>query len=181
MGEENENKQINVRDWIILSTTMIGAVLTILALIWQAPPGRGIVTATFLLMLSFILFVNSVTANSKANFELKLKNFDLKKVNHFVTFAEYTFGMGFTIVIIGFSILGYAYLLDFTSGSIYALILPIIFLATAWILIFIYNTINYSGKSVRGLRSMKRNLWVLIEFVSLVALIFDFFIFKFII
>ena len=181
MGMENDNKQINVKDWIILSTTMIGVVLTILALIWQAPPGRGITTVTFLLMLSFVLFVNSVSSNSRANFELKLKNFDLNKVNRFVTFAEYTFGMGFTLIIIGFSILGYVYLLDFIGHQLFALILPITFLITAWILIFIYNTISYSGKSVKGLRNVKRNLWIFMEFISLIAIIFDYFIFAFIV
>jgi hypothetical protein len=80
-----EKKQINVRDWITLSTVMIGAVLTILALIWQVPPASGgIGTATFLLMLSFILFVNSVSANSKANFEVNLENSSEKSVQHFV-------------------------------------------------------------------------------------------------
>ncbi len=68
-----EKKQINVRDWITLSTVMIGAVLTILALIWQLPPSTGgIGSVTFLLLLSFILFVNSVSANSKANYEANL-------------------------------------------------------------------------------------------------------------
>lgn len=33
-----EREKINVRDWITLSTVMTGAVLTILALIWQVPP-----------------------------------------------------------------------------------------------------------------------------------------------
>ena len=42
MGEERSNTKINVKDWIILSTTMIGAVLTILALIWQFKPSYGI-------------------------------------------------------------------------------------------------------------------------------------------
>lgn len=53
-----ERAKINVRDWITLSTVMIGAVLTILALIWQVPPptANGIVTGTFLLMISFIFF-----------------------------------------------------------------------------------------------------------------------------
>ena len=60
-----EREKINVRDWITLSTVMIGAVLTILALIWQVPPptANGIVTSTFLLMISFIFFVNSVSHN----------------------------------------------------------------------------------------------------------------------
>lgn len=68
----NQEQKINVKDWITLSTVMIGAVLTILALIWQVAPPSGIVTATFLLMVSFIFFVNSVSANSKAAFEANL-------------------------------------------------------------------------------------------------------------
>ena len=180
--EENSHKTIlNVRDWIILSTTMIAAVLTILALIWQVPPTRGIVTVTFLLMISFILFVNSVSANSRASFELKLEEFDEVKVNRFVSFAEYSFGMGFTLVIIGFSILGYVYLLDFIGHLLYAILLPIVFLVVAWIMIIIYNTINFSGFSFKGLRSIKRNLWIIMEFLSLVAIFIDFFLIPFII
>jgi len=114
MVQEQNNTKINVKDWIILSTTMIGAVLTILALIWQFKPSYGIITVTFLLMLSFILFVNSVSANSKANFELKSKNLPEKQVFRFVAFAEYTFGLGFTLVMTAFSILGYKYFLRST-------------------------------------------------------------------
>ena len=181
MEENSQNTILNVRDWIVLSTTMIAATLTILALIWQVPPARGIVTVTFLLMVSFILFVNSVSANSRAAFELKLEDFDEIKVNRFVSFAEYTFGMGFTLVIIAFSILGYVYLLDFIGHLLYALLLPIVFLVVAWIMIIIYNTISYSGKSFKGLRSIKRNLWVIMEFISLAAIIVDFFLIPFII
>ena len=181
MEEKSQNTILNVRDWIVLSTVMIGAVLTILALVWQVPPTRGIVTVTFLLMVAFILFVNSVSANSRAQFELKLKDFDEIKVNRFVSFAEYTFGMGFTLVIIGFSILGYVYLLDFIGQGLYALLLPIVFIVVAWIMIIIYNTINYSGKSLKGLRSIKRNLWVIMEFICLVAIFIDFFLIPFII
>ena len=181
MEEKSQNTILNVRDWIVLSTVMIGAVLTILALVWQVPPTRGIVTVTFLLMVAFILFVNSVSANSRAQFELKLEDFDEIKVNRFVSFAEYTFGMGFTLVIIGFSILGYVYLLDFIGQGLYALLLPIVFIVVAWIMIIIYNTINYSGKSLKGLRSIKRNLWVIMEFICLVAIFIDFFLIPFII
>ena len=181
MEEKNKTTVLNVKDWIILSTTMIAAVLTILALIWQVPPTRGIVSVTFLLMVAFILFVNSVSSNSKASFELKLEDFDEVKVKRFVSFAEYTFGMGFTLVIIGFSILGYVYLLDFIGHSLYALLLPIVFLVVAWIMIIIYNTINYSGFSFKGLRSIKRNLWVIMEFTGLVAIFLDFFLIPFII
>jgi hypothetical protein len=53
--------------------------------------------------------------------------------------------------------------------------LPVIFLVTAWVLIFIYNLINYSGKALKVVRSMKRNLWIFLELICLVVIVFDFF------
>jgi hypothetical protein len=171
-----DKKQINVRDWITLSSVMIGAVLTILALIWQVPPtSGGIGSVTFLLMLSFVLFVNSVSANSKANYEANLKETTEERVNRFVTFAEFTFGLGFTFVISGFTILGYKYLLGNIGRNLVTLMLPLTFLLTAWILIFIYNIINYSGKALKAVRSLKRNLWIFLELICLVIILFDFF------
>ena len=172
-----EKEQINVRDWITLSTVMIGAVLTILALIWQLPPTTGgIGSVTFLLLLSFILFVNSVSANSKANYEANFGRVDEKRVSQFVSFAEYTFGLAFTFVIFAFAILGYKYLLIPTNigRTIVTLMLPITFLITAWVLIFIYNTINYSG-IFSALKSIKRNIWIFLEILCLVVIIADFF------
>lgn len=110
---------------------MIGAVLTILASIWQVPPPNGIVTSTFLLMVSFIFIVNSVSANSKAQFEANLGNVSEERVNRFVTFAEYSFGIGFTLIITGFTILGYEYLLNYVGRELVTLLLPITFLVTA--------------------------------------------------
>jgi len=171
----SKEDKINVKDWIVLSTTMIGIVLTILALIWQNVPSNGIVIATFLLMIAFILFVNSVSANSSAKFQIKRSDADLEKVNKFVSFAEYSFGLGFTFVINAFTFLGYKYLIDFVGKNYLTLALPITFLITAWILILIYNNINYSGKSLKSLRSLKRNLWILLEFISLIFILLDFF------
>ncbi|MFX0034525.1 MAG: hypothetical protein ACFE9I_02655 [Candidatus Hermodarchaeota archaeon] len=173
--ELNQTKKINVRDWIVLSTVMIGAVLTILALIWQVPPPNGIVTATFSLMISFIFFVNSVSANSKAQFEANLGKVSEERINRFVTFAEYSFGFGFTLVITGFTILGYEYLLGYVGRELISLLLPITFLFTAWVIIFIYNIINYFGKPLGALRNLKRNLWIFLELICLVIIIFDFF------
>ena len=177
MDNEEESKEINVRDWITLSTIMIGAVLTILALIWQVAPSSGIVSVSFLLMLSFILFVNSVSTNSRAKFDSK-SNISFKQVMKWIRFAEYSFGLGFTFVICGFSILSYKYLLDFTNRQLIALILPISFLITTWALIFVYNVINYSTKakkSFNAVRSLKRNIWILLEFGCLILIIFDYF------
>ena len=172
---ENKEEKLNVRDWIILSTTMIGAVLTILALIWQNVPSNGIVTVTFLLMLAFIFFVNSVSTNSRAKFESKLKDADRKKIKQFVSFAEYSFGLGFTFVIIAFTFLGYKYLLDFVGYNLLTLMLPVVFLLTAWIIIVIYNFINYSGKGFKSFRSLKRSIWMILELIALGLIILDFF------
>ncbi len=175
MTEEIEiTKKVNVRDWIVLSSTMIGAVLTILALIWQARPTNGIVTATFLLLLSFILFVNSVSSNSKAHFEVESGNSSEQRINKWISFAEYSFGFGFTLVISGFSILGYEYLKDFTNHSILSLLLPVVLLFTAWIMIMIYNMINYEGKPLKSFRSFKRNLWMILELGVLATIFFDY-------
>ncbi|MFX1410021.1 MAG: hypothetical protein ACFFA6_06695 [Promethearchaeota archaeon] len=174
--EKSKPEKINVRDWIVLSTVMIGAVLTILALIWSNPPLEGgIGSVTFLLMLSFVFFVNSVTTNSKAHFEANLENFNEKRIKRFVIFAEYSFGLGFTLVITGFSILGYKYLLDNFGRELIVLILPIVFLGSAWVIIFIYNIINYIGRPFKAIRNLKRNLWILLELVCLILIVFDFF------
>jgi hypothetical protein len=170
-----ESQKLNVKDWITLSTVMIGAVLTILALIWQVPPDDGIVTSTFLLMLSFIFFVNSVSANSKAYFEANSRDVSKERIKRFVTFAEYSFGLGFTLVIIGFTILGYEYLLKYEGREIITFLLPVAFLGTAWIVIFIYNLINYFGKPLGAIRSLKRNLWIFIELIFLIIIALDFF------
>ncbi len=172
-----ENTRVNVRDWIVLSTVMIGAILTILALIWQIPPPftNGIVTATFFLMVSFIFFVNSVTTNSKAQFEANQGNVSEQRIKRFVRFAEYSFGFGFTLVIMGFTILGYGYLLGYIGRELVTLLLPITFLVTAWAIMFIYNIINYAGKPMGAIRSLKRNLWILLELICLVLILFDFF------
>jgi hypothetical protein len=100
---------------------------------------------------------------------------DMEKVNRFVKFAEYSFGFGFTMVIIAFSILGYKYLNDFIGKNLLTLSLPIAFLLTAWILIVIYNNINYSGKGFKSLRSLKRNVWVFLELIALCFIVLDFF------
>ncbi len=170
-----ESEKINVKDWITLSSVMIGAVLTILALIWQEPPAdrKGIIVSTYLLMVAFIFFVNSVSCNSKANFEARTGKASEKLVNRFVAFAEYSFGIGFTFIVCGFSILGYGYLMGFTTpdNQLLALIFPITFIVVTLLLMMIYNTLN-SGSPIG---SLKRNIWTIIEIAVVVLIAMDYF------
>jgi hypothetical protein len=168
-----DDKEINVKDWINLSSVMIGAVLTILALIWQVPI-KGVISVTYLLMLSFIFFVNSVSTNSKANFEKRQGKITNQKLNRWMLFAEYTFGIGFTCVICAFAILGYEYLINFGGVRLLALLLPITFIITALVLMFMYNIINFDGK-LSAFMSIKRNIWALLEVTCIVIIVIDYF------
>jgi hypothetical protein len=167
-----DDKEINVKDWINLSSVMIGAVLTILALIWQVPI-KGVISVTYLLILSFIFFVNSVSTNSKANFEKRQGNITNQKLNRWMLFAEYTFGIGFTCVICAFAILGYEYLIDYGGVRLLSLFLPITFIVVALILMFTYNIINFDGK-LSAFMSIKRNLWAILEVACLVIIVIDY-------
>ena len=167
-----DTKKINVKDWINLSSVMIGAVLTIMALIWQVPT-EGIITASYLLLVSFIFFVNSVSTNSKANFEQKHGDITEQKLKRWMLFAEYTFGIGFTCVICAFAILGYEYLINFSGVRLLSLFLPVTFIIVALILMFMYNIINYDGK-LSAFKSIKRNLWAILEVACLVVIIIDY-------
>ncbi|MBN1802157.1 MAG: hypothetical protein JW891_11655 [Candidatus Lokiarchaeota archaeon] len=170
-----ESEQVNVKDWITLSSVMIGAVLTILALIWQVPPvgDKAIVVATYLLMISFIFFVNSVSCNSKANYEARTGKASGKVVDRFVAFAEYSFGIGFTFIICGFSILGYGYLMGYTTSSnqLLALIFPITFIVVTLFIMMVYNTLN-SGSPIG---SLKRSIWSIVEIACVVLIAMDYF------
>ena len=168
----DDDKQINVKDWINLSSVMIGAVLTIMALIWQVPT-EGIISASYLLMVSFIFFVNSVSTNSKANFDKQFRNITDQKLKRWMAFAEYTFGIGFTCVICAFAILGYEYLINFSGVRLLSLFLPITFIVVALVLMFLYNIINYDGK-LSAFKSIKRNIWAILEVACLVIIIIDY-------
>jgi hypothetical protein len=170
---ENQGKRSNFRSWSNISSVMIGATLTILALIWGFIPIEGVITTSFLLLVSFSLFVNATTINEKIIYEIG-KGTEEKHINRWISFAEYSFGLGFTFEIISFAILGYKYLLSKVSYTLPALLLPIIFLAATWLIMIIYNILNAYDKSFKFIRSMKRNTWLIIEAIALVFIILDY-------
>lgn len=169
---DNQGKKTNFRSWSNISSVMIGATLTILALIW----GFSLiddVTSSYLLLISFALFVNATTINEKIIYEIG-KGTDEKYINRWVTFAEYSFGLGFTFEIISFAILGYKYLLSKVDYTLPALLMPVIFLVVTWLIMMIYNVLNAYDKSFKFIRSMKRNTWLIIEAIALFFIILDY-------
>lgn len=195
--KKKNDKNITVKDWIIISTVIIGAILTFFTLIWQAKPTNGIIMVSFLLFISFPFFVNSVSANSKVNFYTRSGEERISKehVERLMSFAEVSFGFGFTIVVSSLSILGYEYLKDFTSQHFISLLLPVIFLAVVWFVCIAYTYVDhleFNGKTKREdlskesgenkikkkgakLKITKRTVYILVEIVFLIFIILDYF------
>ncbi|MFX1251747.1 MAG: hypothetical protein ACFFCZ_09075 [Promethearchaeota archaeon] len=158
----------SVRNWVAISSAMIGVTLTILILIMTLYPdfdNIGSKLIVYLLLASFVLFVNSVTTNSRVLYELARKSPE-NFVNKWVKFAEFSFGLGFTLIIITFA-LAARLIVDIIASTILMLV--------AWIVMFIYTFLNDpTDTSVfAALRSWKRNLWFIIELVALIFLYLD--------
>lgn len=157
LKKEDIINKSNVKDWIQIGGFLIAAQLTIIALVWQAKPSSGIYWVTFLLMLSFAFFVNSIFSNSKAHFLIKLvegakeeerKKRLTKKVKIVMNYGYYTFNFGYTLILVGFSMLAYKYMIDFIGKQLIVLLLPIIFMVSMWILLVLFTFAKTRGDPI---------------------------------
>lgn len=179
MSASNEDhptktSSIITKSWSLISSTMIGVTITILAILWQLNPTtplEGMVVSTYMLMTALVLFVNATTVNEKIAYEQK-KGTSPEVLEKWVHFAEYSFGLAFTLYISTFCILGYKYLLNLPIDPIFAVALPIVFLGVTWIILVIYTYLD--SESGRKLPSKKRLLYIAIEAIALVFIIIDY-------
>ena len=118
-------------------TFLIGVVLTVLALVWGNPPSRGMVTSSFLLLLSFAFFYNTLTLTRRVSlFRKNGKNDemeDLLNIKKAEKLIDYYFIIGFSLIVDVFSILEYEYLIDYTDNKIIAGIFSISFLVVFYL------------------------------------------------
>jgi hypothetical protein len=174
LAQKLEKSGSPTKSWSLISSTLIGVTVTILAILWQFTPLSGMVVSTYLLTISLVLFVNSTTVNEKATYEHR-RGSPESVVQRWVRFAEYSFGLAFTLYISTFAILGYKYLMNITSGGLEALVLPIAFMAVTWGIMGIYNIIDIEDKRrFKFFRSKKRMLWLGLEATALVFIILDY-------
>ncbi|NVM28569.1 MAG: hypothetical protein HWN65_06975 [Candidatus Helarchaeota archaeon] len=161
------------KSWSLISSAMIGVTITILAIMWQFSPIGGMVTSTYLLMVALILFVNSTTVNEKVNYE-RAKGAPDEVIEKWMHFAEYSFGLAFTLYISTFAILGYKYLLNITVlvsvPRVWALVLPWVFLIVTWLIMGIYAALD----SRNMLKDIKRMTWLILEIIALVLINLDY-------
>ncbi len=171
----DEGAKASSKSWLLISSTLIGVTITILAILWQFSPLNGMVTSTYLLMFSLVLFINATTVNEKVVYEHQ-RGAPEGVVNKWVKFAEYSFGLAFTMYISTFAILGYKYLMNITSDGIEALVLPIVFMLITWGIMAIYNALDMQdARHFKFFRSKKRMLWLGLEAIALVCIVLDYF------
>ncbi|MHA1728250.1 MAG: hypothetical protein ACTSWY_05920 [Promethearchaeota archaeon] len=159
--------EIQTKNWLLLSVELIGVTLTILTLMWTLQTLIPIVS--YLLLISFIIFINAVTTNSKYIYEAT-KGSEQEVLRRWELFAEYSFGIGFTLLICSFAITSYAVLGE-------DIIAPTLFLGAAWLIMLIYNALNEKTKGnvkkLAAFRNFKRDFWLFIEVAVLILLYLD--------
>jgi hypothetical protein len=178
-GEQTSKKisleiEESVKGWDQLSGMLIGVVLTLLTIYWTMGSELSKIASSFF-VISFLLFANATTVNRKIMYENtrgKLTELDLRK---WVGVAELSFGIAYTSLICGFTIMAYQILGD---ASV-ALLLNLV----AWGVVAWYNRTSYiifqkeqSISLIGQLRSLfrKRSLvWIILEAVILLLVFAD--------
>jgi len=201
--EFQEKDYSNVGDWVQIGGFLVAAQLTIIALIWQNEPyinfgfdPSGIYSVTLLLMLSFAFFLNSIFSNSKAHHILKIRKAKKKKgedetqmpeeerlewerseriLNSMLDYSHFTFNMGYSFALVGFTILAYKYMLEFIGRVLLVLFLPVIFFIVVWMLLISYIHAKSPGEVLKELKDPRKVISFLLEIICLILIVIDFF------
>jgi hypothetical protein len=169
-GQRNQSK-----NYFAFSAEWIGITLTILTLLWSF--NKIIPAVSYMLLVAFVCFINTVAVNSKIIHEIDEGQFtSIEDINPWVGFAENSYGLASTLVLTSFMIIFYA-----AMGE--DIIAPTFFILVTWIMIGIYASIRKKVnrkkvetvivKMKKKTISMKIFLY-LIEIVFLVLLWIDY-------
>ncbi len=126
------------------AAALLGADLVVVALAWDNPPSEGgIVTITFLMMISFVAFINVMHQVMRFEYlvsHLKLKGMNEKdreknsrELNQITKWARYFHVGGLLFTMIAFWIISYKYLISLAGYQIAILLLPFILFILYWI------------------------------------------------
>ncbi len=157
-------ENMNIKNWVEISSVMIGVSLTVLTLIFGFIEINSLLmrACVWALLGAVVLFTNALTTNAKALYELSQ---GAEKINHWIKFAEFSFGFAFTLVLSAFAIISY---------RIVDIIAPTVLLGSAWLIMISYSYLDTQpGQRFKGLKSMKRNIWFLIELGALILIYID--------
>ena len=125
-----------------ITAILIGSNLMALALIWASQPTSGMITITFLMMIAFTLFFNTIILVSmvlhrvdrieeKIDDEDEVKDIQ-REIRLLKSAISFLFGNGFVLTMIAFWVVSYKYLIDLAGNNLIILLLPIVLLILYW-------------------------------------------------
>ncbi|MHA1239540.1 MAG: hypothetical protein ACTSQU_01985 [Promethearchaeota archaeon] len=165
---------------VATAAALTGADLVVVALAWDNPPtAGGIVTITFLMMISFVAFINVLHQIMRADqliSRLKLLEIDEEtkgkiqlELNQISKWARYMHVAGLTFTMIAFWIISYKYLISIVGYHLIILFLPFVLFILIWI-----PKLTGIEKEV-SIKSRESVMQLFIEIIFLVLICLDFF------
>jgi len=165
---------------VATAAALLGADLVVVALAWDHPPSEGgIVTITFLMMISFVSFISVL--HQTMRYELLITILDIKEkedkdtekefreIHQISKWLRFLHVSGLLFTMIAFWIISYKYLISLDGYYVVILLLP-------FILFFLYWLPKIEGveKEV-GLLSLESLMQLMIQIIFLVLICLDFF------
>ena len=161
------------------AAALIGANLVVVALAWDSPPiAGGIVTITFLMMISFVFFINVLHQLMRAELlisRLRLLKIDEKtkekillELNQITKWARIMHLGGLIFTMVAFWIISYKYLISIVGYHFIILLLPFVLFVIFWI-----PKLTGVEKEV-SIKSRETVMQLLIEVIFLVLICLDF-------
>ena len=161
------------------AAALIGANLVVVALAWDSPPlAGGIVTITFLMMISFVFFINVLHQLMRAELlvsrlrslkiDEKSKEKILLELNQITKWARIMHLGGLIFTMVAFWIISYKYLISIVGYHFIILLLPFVLFVIFWI-----PKLTGVEKEV-SIKSRETVMQLIIEVIFLVLICLDF-------
>ena len=160
---------------------MLGSNLVVVALAWDHPPEEGgIVTITFLMMISFVFFVNVLHYIMRAEYlvtRLRLLDNDeeakvkiLQELNRISRGSRFMHLAGLVFTMIAFWVISYKYLVSMPNVGYHPIVLalPFILFVLSWLPNF------FSIEKEVSVKSREPIMQLIIEIIFLVLICLDF-------
>jgi len=167
---------------VATAAALLGANLVVVALAWESPPEEGgIVTITFLMMMSFVVFISElhqimrteylitiINVKEKENKDVEIEDREIHMLSKSIRMLHVS-GLLFTMI--AFWIISYKYLisLEEVGYNVTILLLP-------FILFFLYWMPKFIGVEKEiGFLSPESMIQLVIQIIVLVLICLDFF------
>ncbi len=162
------------------AAALVGANLVVVALAWDNPPtAGGIVTITFLMMISFVAFIDVLHQLMRAELlfsRLKVSEIDeevkekiMLELNQISRWSRIMHVAGLILTMIAFWIISYKYLVSIVGYHLIILLLPFILFVLIWV-----PKLTGIEKEV-SVKSPENIVQLIVEIIFLVLICLDFF------